>query len=227
MTKRRKLVLESVILTIGFLATQFVEIDFRYWAIIILGLVSYFLTAFFLKEDLKKIGWFVVLLPPTCFVVFASLFYFLLPTAFLTRLLILILFGIGIYAFLLTENILSVASKFKAIQLLRAAQAVGFLLTLVTAFFGYNTIFSFKTISWVNAGLVFIISFPLILAAVWSITLEEGIRKKELTYSLVLSFLIGQLAFFISFWPLTIATASLFLVSILYVFLGIVQSFLV
>lgn len=225
MTKRRRLVLESFILTFGFLATQFVEVSFRYGAIFLLGVVTYFLTAWFLRQDLKKIGWVVVLLPPTCFVVFASLFYFLLPEGILIRILILILFGIGIYALLLTENIFSVASSFQAIQLLRAAQAVGFLITLVTAFFGYNTIFSFKSIGWVNASLTFLISFPLILSALWSISLEERLTKRTFSYSLILSLIVSQIAFFISFWPLTITTASLFLVSFLYVALGMSQSY--
>lgn len=225
MTKRRKLVLESVILTLGFLATQFVEVRFRYWAILLFGVGTYFLTALFLKEDLKKIDWLVVLLPPVCYVVFASLFYFLLPQKILIRILILILFGIGIYALLLTENIFSIASSFQAIQLLRAAQAVGFLITLIIAFFGYNAIFSFKAISWINASLVFLISLPLILSSLWSVSLEERLTKRVVFYSLALSFLTGQMAFFLSFWPLTITTASLFLVSFLYVNVGITQSY--
>ncbi len=226
MTKRRKLVLESVILTVGFFATQLIDVNYRYFAIGILGFITYFLTAFFLKKDLKKIGWLVVLIPAVWYVIFGSLFYFLLPQGMIIRLVILILFGIGIYATLLTENIFSVASSFQTIQLLRAGQAVGFLMTLVIAFFCFNTIFSYKNPAWINAPLVFLISLPLIISSLWSVILDDRLSKRLVGFSLVISFLTGQMAFIISFWPLSITTASLFIVSFLYVILGLLQSFL-
>ncbi len=224
MTKRRRLVLESAVLVLGFFATQFIDISLRYWAIGILGLITYFLTAFVLKEDLTKVGWITALVPPAAYVVLTNLFYFLLPQNLAIKILIFILFGIGLYAVLLTENIFSVASSFRTIKLLRAAQAVGFFISLVTAFFGYNAVFSFRTDAWFNFGLVFAISLPLILPSLWSISLEEKIVSRLVIYSLILSFILAQMAFFISFWPLTITTASLFLVSSLYVGLGIMQS---
>jgi len=223
MTKRRRLVVESVLLALGLLTTQFVEIRHRYWAILVLSLVAYFLTAFSLREDLPKIGWLVNLSLPTLYTAAVALFYFLLPEAILTRVLILIFFGIGMYAILLIENIFSIAAL-RSIQLLRAAQAVGFLMTLVTAFLFYDTIFSFKLEAYLNALVVLAISFLLILPSCWSVTLESGIEKKILSSSLVLALVIGELAFFISFWPLTITAISLFLVTGCYVFLGIVQS---
>lgn len=225
MTKRRKLVLEAFILTIGFLATQLVDLSLRYWVILVLGVISYFFSALILKEDLKKIGWLLVLLPIVCYVVAFSLFYFLLPTNILIRILILVLFGIGAYAVLLTENIFSVVSGFQTIQLLRAAQAVGFLITLITAFFGYNTVFSYKSFTWWNGLFVFLISWPLIISSLWSISLEVVISAKLISYSFILSLIMGEIALFISFWPLTITTSSLFLISFLYVVLGIGQSY--
>lgn len=225
MTKRRKLVLESIILTCGFFITQFIDVSLRYWFIFGLGILTYFLTAIFLKSDLKKIGWLVVL-PPVClYVIFFSLFNFLLPQNIFLKLVIIILFWIGVYAVLLTQNIYSIASNFKTIQLIRAAQAVGFFITLVTAFLAYNTIFSFKSYSWINSLLVLVVSFPLIFSSLWSILLEEVLSGRLISYSFILSMLMAQVAAFITFWPLSITTISLFLVSFLYVILGIVQSY--
>lgn len=225
MTKRRKFIIESVLLSAGLLTTQFVEVHYRYWAVFFLGLLAYFFTAFSLKEDLKKIGWVMNLPLPALYTVSVALFYFLLPEALLTRILILVFFGIGMYAILLIENIFSVAAA-RTIQLLRAAQAVGFLMTLVTAFLFYDTIFSFRFSALINALLVFLISLMLIFPSLWSVALNERIEKRTLQYSLILSWLIGQLALFISFWPLTIIAASLFLATSCYVFLGIVQNHL-
>lgn len=224
MTKRRRLILEAFILAIGFFITQFVDITWRYWSIGILGLVTYFLTAWVLKEDLTPVGWITVLIPPVTYVVLTNLFYFLLPQGILIRIFIFIFFSIGLYAVLLTENIFSVANSFRTIKLLRAAQAIGFFITLVTAFFGYNTVFSFKAIGWINFALIFLISLPIILPSLWSISLEGRIVPRLVFYSLVLSFIIAQMALMISFWPVTITTASLFLISSLYVGLGIMQA---
>jgi len=224
-TKRRKLIIESIFLSIGLLATQFVEIRYRYGAIFCLGLLAYFFTFFSLKEDLKKIGWLMNLPLPALYTIAVALFYFLLPEGTMTRIFILVFFGVGMYAILLIENIFSVAAA-RTIQLLRAAQAVGFLITLVTAFLFYDTIFSFKLSAILNSFLVFLISFILILPSLWSVALNEKIEKRTIQYSLGLSWSISQLALFISFWPLTIIIVSLFLVTSCYVFLGIVQNHL-
>jgi len=225
MSKRKKLVLESLLLTFGFFTTQLVDLNFRYVVILVLGLITYFLTFVMLKKDLVRVGWLVVLIPPAFYTIFASLFYFLLPSGFLIRSVILIFFSISIYAILLTNNIFSIASKFKSMPLLRAAQAIGFLGILITAFFGYNTVFSFKLNALYNMFLIFIISFPLVMSSIWSVILEEKLTKPLISYSFVLSLIISQLTFFISFWPLTIMTSSLFLISFLYVILGIIQSY--
>lgn len=225
MTKRRRLILEAFVLTPGLLATQFVEVRYRYGAILFLALLTYFLTAYSLREDLKKISWLMNLPLPALYTAAVALFYFLLPEVLLSRLLILVFFGIGMYAILLIENIFTIAAA-RTIQLVRAAQAVGFLMTLVTSFLFYDTIFSFKFSALLNALFVFAISFFLILPCLWMVNLSETVEKKIIQYSLVLAWFMAQLTFFISFWPLTIAAVSLFLVAAFYVILGIVQNYL-
>lgn len=225
MTKRRRIILEALVLTPGLLLTQLVDPYYRYFAIFALGLVTYFFSAFCLREDLKKIGWLMALPLPALYAIAVSLFYFLLPELFITRLVILILFGFGMYAVLLIENIFSIASE-RTIQLLHAAQAVGFLMTLIIAFLFYDTIFSFRLPALVNSVLVFIISLILILQSLWTVVLTETVEKRLIFYSLGISWLVAQLAFVISFWPLAIVAVSLFLVSTCYVLLGIVQNYL-
>ena len=70
-----------------------------------------------------------------------ALFYFLLPVRWLTRLPVLAIFGISMYLLFLTQNIYNIAA-IRTIQLLRAAHAVGFLFTIVSAFLIYNVIFA-------------------------------------------------------------------------------------
>ena len=60
---------------------------------------------------------------PTLFTAAVGLFYFLLPVRWLTRLPVVILYSIGIYALLLTENIYNVAAE-RTIALFRAAHSL-------------------------------------------------------------------------------------------------------
>lgn len=222
LSKRQKLAIAALVLAIGVLGIQSVEVEARYQAIGLLAGVAYGLSAWALFEDLKGIEWLTVLILPVMYPVSVALFYFLLPVRILTRVTILGLFGIGMYALLLTENIFNVAS-IRTIQLLRAAHAVGFLLTLMVAFFMWDTIFSFRLAPWTNGLLVFITSLPLVLQALWSVNLEGKITAKIWQNTLALSWSLGSLGLMISFWPVTITVASLFLVSGLYVGLGLVQ----
>lgn len=223
MTKRKKFVIVSLLLSLGLLAIQFVQVEYRYQAIILLGGLSFALSAWSLSEDLHGVEWLTVLSLPVLYPISVGLFYFLLPEKLLSRVLILVVFGIGMYALLLTENIFSVA-KIRTIQLLRAAHAVGFLLTLVTAFFLFDTIWSLRLPFYYNWALVTMASFILFLQGLWSYGLEERkIRRRTFLYSLVLGLGLGELALALSFWPVIVPVGSLFLVTMAYVCLGISQ----
>ncbi len=129
-------------------------------------------------------------------------------------------FCFAIYIIFLTENIFTVASL-HTIALFRAAQTVGFLLTLLTAFFLYNTIFSFRLFSWWNSILVLLISFPLSLQFFWVASLEEKMNKEILFFSCLSSLMIAELSLIVSFFPLNVLTGSLFLTCVAYVSLGL------
>src|SRR3989344_2086365 len=125
MTKRRKFLLVSLLLLVGLLVTQMMQVDYRYHGVVVLGFIAFGLSAWALFDDIKGIEWLTILMLPTLYPVSVGLFYFLLPEKFLSRVFILGLFSVGMYALLLTENIFSVAA-IRTIQLLRAAHAVGF-----------------------------------------------------------------------------------------------------
>lgn len=224
MTKRQKFVLTSLLLSIGLLAIQIANVAWRYQAIGILIILAYLLSAWSLREGLSGIEWLTVLILPPLYTAGVGLFYFLLPARWLTRLPVAAAYGLGMYVLLLTENIFSVAA-IRTIQLFRSAQAVGFLLTLVTAFFLYDTILSFRLSFWTNAMLVFGISFPLILQGLWSVKLEEQVSSKVWLFSFVLSLVLAEIACAISFWPVNVASGSLFLITMMYIVLGLSQQY--
>jgi hypothetical protein len=223
MAKRQKFILTSLILAVGMLAIQQVNDNYRYLTITILSVSALGLSFWSLKEALSDIRWLTTAILPTMFTAAVALFYFLLPQTLFSQLPVVALYALGIYALLLTENIFSVAA-IRTIQLFRAAQAVGFLITLFTGFLLFDTIFSFRFPFWENGLLIMCVSIPLFLQALWSVNLEERISRKIVLYSIFLSIAIMEIAFVLSFWPLTITTASLALTTLFYVLLGLSQA---
>ncbi|TSC83792.1 MAG: Uncharacterized protein G01um101416_1164 [Microgenomates group bacterium Gr01-1014_16] len=222
MRKRQKFVITSVILATGVGLSQLSGLDLRYWMIGGMAFLTWVLVAWSLKEGLSGVEWGIVTMPPALFTVATGLFFILLPEARWAQLLIIALFGVGQYALLLSANIFSVAA-IRTIALLRAAHAVGFIMTILTGFFLYDTILSSRFWFWLVVAFVAIASFLLILPALWSTELTEKITSRMWKYALVLAGCLGILAGVISFWPINLVVASLFLTTMLYVFLGVSQ----
>lgn len=222
MRKRQKFVVTALVLALGVGAVQTAGLELKYWLIAFLGIMTWVLAAWSLREGLTGVEWGVVTLPPVLFTAATSLFFILLPAAWWARLLIVALYGIGQYALLLSANIFSVAA-IRTIALLRAAHAVGFIMTLLTGFFLYDTVLSFRLWPWWVSLLAGAATFALVLPALWSVELTDKITGRMWKYTAVLAVCVGMLAGGISFWPVNLAVASLFLTTMLYVFLGVSQ----
>ena len=225
LTKRQKFIVSSIVLSLGLLALQLIDLEYRYAGIFAFFLVTYLISAWALFDDLKGVEWITLLSLPAMYSGAMGLFYYLLPEAALTRVIVLTIFGVGMYALFLTENIYSVAA-IRTIQLLRAAHAVGFLISILVLVLLYNTIFSLQLSFWMNGLLVFVLSLPVMIQGLWSITLQEKLDKKIVWMSLISSFLFSQVAVFLSFLPATVWISSLFLSTLAYVLLGLLQHLL-
>lgn len=223
MNKRQKFVLSAVSLATGFFFIQYIDFSLRYFIIVSLVIFSVIFSFWSLKEGIGKDATLLTIVPPAAFSAGVGLFYFLLPPTLLALVPILVLYAIGIYALLLTANIYTVATA-RTIALLRAAHAVGFLLTLVTCFLLFDTILSLRVDFWINGAAVFLISLPLLLQGFWSVELERSVSREVLELSLGLAVVTGEVATILSFWPVTVAVGSLALTTIVYVGLGLGQA---
>lgn len=223
--KRQRFAIQTVILTLGLIISQFIWNDYRFFLVGILAVLTYLLTAWSLKEDIKGIEWFLLFILPVFLTVSISLFYFLLPGRMIVRLLITVVFAVCTYAVLLIENIYNVAGE-RSIQLLRAAQSVGLLITLAVVFLMSNILFSVR----VNFMLNFLFLVPLIyflcLQSLWSARLEQKITRELVIYSLVIAGGVGELAVALSFWPVNLTTAALLITAAYYASVGTVQLYL-
>lgn len=223
MNKRQKFVLSSLVLALGFFLIQFVDFQFRYPAIAGLTVLSAILTFWSLRGGLGRNASLLSLVLPPFFTAGVGLFYFLLPSTILTRIPVLVLYALGIYALLLTSNIYTVAAV-RTIALLRAAHAVGFLLTLVTSFLLFDFIFSLKGGFFHNGILAGIVSFPLFLQGLWSVELELNPSEEVKTQAFALALVVSEIAAILSFWPVSVAVAALALTTVVYVGLGLGQA---
>lgn len=223
MSKRKKFIITSLVLALGFVAIQFLSERYRYLSIGSLGAATVLLFIWSLKDGLGRNMTILTLLLPFTFTIGVGLFWFLLPAGVFTRIPIVILYGAGIYALCLTSNIYTVAA-IRTIALLRSARGVGFVLTLVTLFLILDTILSLRAPLVLTAPAVGLVSFPLFLQGFWSVVLEKNLSKRLIYFSLVSSLAMGEVALCLFFWPVTVVVGSLFLTVVAYVLLGLGQA---
>lgn len=222
MRKRQKFIISSALLALGLIATQLLSVELRPLAIILFFIASYLISGWALAKELNGIEWLTIVPFPALYALSVSLFYFLLPSNLLSRIAIVGLFGIGMYALYLMSNIYAIG-KMKTIQLLRAAYAVGSLFLLLMSLFFFNFLYSFGFNAIVNAILVMLITFPELFCATWSLELEQRITRKMVVIPLLFSLILGEIALAVSFLPVGLWTISLFLTSIIYVGFGLIQ----
>lgn len=222
LSKRQQFVIIVFFLAVGLVATQLVSIDERNIMVVGLALFTLISTLFVLREDLKGVEYIMLIILPIMFTISVSYSYFLLPVRWLTRVPTVLFYSIIMYAALLTENIYNVAAH-RSIQLLRAAQTVGLLITLITLFLLFNTIFSFHLNAYLNMALVFIVSFPLMLQSLWSVVLEEKLTRQVVVPSFIVSVLFSETVFILSFWPINTTIWALFLTTISYSVISVLQ----
>ncbi len=226
LSKRQQLVVITLILTLGLVMTQVVSTDLRYTFVVILSILAYGFSAFGLREDLKGIEWVTLLTLPTLFTGAIALFYFLLPVRWLTRVPVAVLYALGMYALLLTENIYNVAAN-RTIGLLRAAHSVGFLITLVTYYLLVQTALSFRFPFYISMIVIGFVSFLLVLQSLWAMELEVTLPPRVVQISLAVTLALMQLAWSLTFWPVKLIIFSLFLTTCFYSMVGMAQQYLV
>lgn len=225
MRRREKFVIASIVLSLGLLALQYVSLDYRYLAVALFSLFTYPISAWVLSDDLQRHELLTIVPMPVFYAASVGLFYFLLPSNAISKILLLVLFGVGTYALFLTSNIYSVA-KGRSIQLLHAAHAIGLWFTLFISLLFLNTIYSLKLPFWANGMLVGLSHFPLVFISLWSITLEPKIRAEIWQLTSLLTLLLMELSVILSFFPFTVWHTALFIMAFLYMGLGLSHNYM-
>lgn len=223
MRRRTKFIISAILLSLGLLGVQYISLQYRFLAVFVFFVASYLVSAWALFEDLNGVEWLTIVPFPAMYALSVSLFYFLLPESVVSQILIMGFFGIGMYALYLTCNIFSVA-KARTIQLLRAAQAIGFLFILLMSTLLANTIFSFHFPFWYNVGLLILSHIPLYLLVLWSAKIQPTIDVKTRWMVMMFSLMVGVVGLIVSIFPVGLWTASLLVSSFVYISAGMLQS---
>jgi len=225
MRRREKFVVSSVISTLGLIGVQSTFLEIRYIAIAVFVVFTYLVSTWALADDLQMHERVTIIPFPALFAAAVSLFYFLLPESFISQAVIVVLFGIGMYALFLTSNIFSVA-KGRTIQLVHAANAISGIFGVFISLLFANTIFSLKLPFYLNTLLVGLVHFPLIFMLLWSVNLEDKVEKGIISFSLILTLVLMELALVLSFFPLGVWYYALFIMSFFYIGIGLMQRFI-
>lgn len=223
MSKRKKFLITSGILSLGFFLLQFLKDQNKFIAVGFLAVLTLILFFWSLREGLGRNMTILTLILPFLFTLGVGAFWFLLPVNVFTQLPIVALYLAGIYVLCLTANIYTVAA-IRTIALVRAARGVGFVLTLLVSFLIFDAIFSLKLMPWITAPLVMVSSFLLFAQGLWVISLDKEFSKNLFLISTLFGIVMGETALSLFFWPVTVVVGSLFLTVSVYMLLGIGQA---
>jgi hypothetical protein len=223
LSKRKRFVITSIVLSLGFIALQLVGESNRFLSIGTLSALTILLFAWSLFEGLGLNLTLLTLVLPFLFTLGVGLFWFLLPANVFARIPIVIFYGTGIYSLCLTANIYTV-SAIRTIALFRAARGVGFVLTLITSFLLFDTILSLRAEIWVSGLLIFFVALALFLQGFWVVLLKRDADRSLLIFTIISSLILVQIATGLFFWPVSVAVGSLFLTVTLYMLLGLGQA---
>jgi hypothetical protein len=229
MSKRFRYFISSLFSALGFFMFITLPYDSRYFGLMV-GVVMVVFCFWFglgiIFAESLSVRIMSVLLPVGFFSGF-GLFAALLPYDNILAVVLSVLFGLVLYGMFLVENVFLVAIGFKTVPLYRAAYTVSLIITLITAFFMFDSLFSFRLIYWQNGLWTMLISLLIFLYQYWAITIElpdDGKNKDVKKYVWVPSLIMAQLATILSFWPTGIFKGSVYLVSVIYILSGLIQA---
>lgn len=229
MSKRFKYFISSLFSALGFFMFITLPYDSRYFGLMVGVVLVVFCFWFGLGIIFEKSFYIRIMsvLMPVGFFAGFGLFGALLPNNTIWAVMMSIIFGLMLYGMFLVENVFLVAIGFKTVPLYRAAYTVSLIITLLSAFFMFDSLFSFRLNFWWNGLWTMLISLLVFSYQFWAIAIElpdDGKSKNMKTYVLVPAILIAELATVFSFWPTGIFKGSVYLVSVIFILSGLIQA---
>lgn len=223
--KRVRFVISTVALSFLMFCATFFFFDKAMIFISLLIICGYFFTYFAIIEGIEEIEWLSLFFMPIILSLAFYFFYFLFPVRWLTRIPFILIYGISIYANLLTSNIFNVRVE-KSLQLYRAAFSINFFFQTLVVFLLFNSVFSFHFGFLVNVIIAGLIIFVLSLQLYWTVKMPPFFDREIYLYALLTALVLGQLTLLFSFIAVTGTILALFLTSAYYSVSGLIYSYM-
>ena len=218
-TKRQKFILSVVFLSLIPFASEHFFVRSSIYIAFFISVLTDILLFWSTRGDLKENFFPQIFILPFFYSLSFSLFYFLIPGRFLTRLFMSSLYAFGLYSLLLSQNIF-IVSSIRTIALLSSARTVSLIIALLSYFFIANVVFSLHLNVFFTLFLIFCISFPLILQSIWTYTLSNNLAA-DIQWVLFLSLCLTEIALVLWFWPVIPTIIGLFLAGFFYITVGL------
>jgi hypothetical protein len=218
--KRIRFVISTVSLSVLILISTFFFFDKAPIFITLLILASYGASFFSLYEGIEKIEWYMLFLMPVLLSVSMYLFYFLFPVRWLTRIPFIFVYGISMYAILLSSNIFNVGVE-KNLQLYRAGFSVNYFIQTMVFFLLGNVFASFHWGFLANALVFGALTWAMSLQLYWSIRLDMHLRREVFNHAWLTALLVAEGSLLISFFPLQESIFALTMAVLYYCLAGL------
>ncbi|MBP7967006.1 hypothetical protein KAZ66_01920 [Candidatus Woesebacteria bacterium] len=221
--KRIRIVAATIVMTLLLLSSSFFPFGETWYVFLsILFIISYITTYLAIFEGISGVEWYMLFVTSIILTLATYLFYFLLPVRWLTRVPLVLIFGLAYYAALLTSNIFNVGVE-KSLQLYRAAFSVNYFLQSFIVFLLLMVIYTFKQNFMINGIASGVAAGILSLQLYWSVTPDATFNRRLLDYAMMTAILLFQFSVMISFIPLKTNVAALIFTAAYYSLTGIIH----
>ncbi len=210
-SKRQKFVIAVIFLSIGLFASSSVEAG-KYAVFVALGLAC--ITDLFLLwsiyTNLKESFLGSVFVLPFFYSFAFTMFYFLLPSNLIARLIAVTVYALGLYSLFLSQNVFIVSSA-RTIALLSGARIVSFIITILSYFFLTDTVFSLHLPVYLMVALLSLYTFPLVYQSIRTYALQKTEYPSLHLWSGSVTLCLIEAAAILWFWPSGPHIISIFL----------------
>lgn len=156
---------------------------------------------------------------PFIYTLALGLFYLIVPQRIIIKIILTLIYALGIYSVFLSQNIFTVSS-IRTIALLSSARTVSFVTTLISYFFITTVIFSLHLNIFITLILIAASSIHLVIHSIWTYTLDKSLRE-IIPWGVMLTVCLTQVSLLLWFWPSTPTIISLFLTGVFYIVVGL------
>ena len=216
--KRQKFVVSVLLLSALFFSIQLQIGKIGIYIVILLAIMTDLFFYWAMRHDLKENRMISIFILPLFYSLAFGLFYFLIPTRFLLRMIITIIYGFGLYSLFLSQNIFVVAA-IRTIALLSGARIVSFVITVLCYLFLVNTVLSLHLFLPTILLLGFA-TFMLTYHSLWTYALQKTSYRLSL-WAGGITLCLVEIASLLLFWPSSPTVLALYITAMLYVFLGL------